>query len=163
QFPVQRTAVLRDQERQARKHASRRRLPGPHTRFLERDERARRRIDLSPRRHPVLRQGPAAAGRTGVARRGASPLSSDQCAQHRTDGFLTMLLTPSEAKAVTDRLLARSKADHCIVRLDGGDRTNLRFARGSVTTNGNQSSLRVIVESHFGYRAGAASVGGLDE
>ena len=42
-----------------------------------------------------------------------------------------MLLMPSEAKAVTDRLLLRSKADYCIVRLNGGERTNLRFARGS--------------------------------
>jgi len=73
-----------------------------------------------------------------------------------------MLLTPSEAKAVTDRLLMRSKADHCIVRLNGGERTNLRFARGNATTNGDQSYLRVTVESHFGQRAGAASVSGLD-
>src|SRR6188508_2405826 len=74
-----------------------------------------------------------------------------------------MLLTPSDSKAVTDRLLARSKADHCIVRLRGGERINLRFARGNATTNGDQSSLRVTVESRFGQRAGAASVTGLDE
>ena len=73
-----------------------------------------------------------------------------------------MLLTPSDAKVVTDRLLARSKADHCIVRLKGGERTNLRFARGSATTNGNQSHLRVTVQSQFGLRAGAASVSGLE-
>jgi len=73
-----------------------------------------------------------------------------------------MLLTPSDAKVVTDRLLARSKADHCIVRLNGGERTNLRFARGSATTNGNQSHLRVTVQSQFGLRAGAASVSGLE-
>jgi predicted Zn-dependent protease len=74
-----------------------------------------------------------------------------------------MLLTPSDAKVVTDRLLARSKADHCIVRVNGGERTNLRFARGSATTNGNQSHLRVTVESQFGRRSGAASVSGLDQ
>lgn len=74
-----------------------------------------------------------------------------------------MLLTPSDTKAITTRLLARSKADHCIVRLRGGERINLRFARGNATTNGGQSSLRVTVESRFGQRAGAASVSGLDE
>jgi predicted Zn-dependent protease len=74
-----------------------------------------------------------------------------------------MLLTSSDAKVVTDRLLARSKADHCIVRLKGGERINLRFARGSATTNGDRSDLRVTVESHFGHRSGAASVSGLDE
>jgi len=74
-----------------------------------------------------------------------------------------MLLTPSDAKVVTDRLLARSKANHCIVRLRGGERINLRFARGSATTNGDQSDLSVTVESHFGHRSGAASVSSLDE
>jgi len=74
-----------------------------------------------------------------------------------------MLLTPSDAKVVTDRLLARSKAEHCIVRMRGGERINLRFARGSATTNGDRSDLNVTVESRFGYRAGAASVSGLDE
>ena len=74
-----------------------------------------------------------------------------------------MLLTPSDTKVVTDRLLARSKADHCIVRLRGGERINLRFARGSATTNGDQSDLSVTVESQFGHRAGTASVSGLDE
>src|SRR5262245_30729585 len=74
-----------------------------------------------------------------------------------------MLLTPFDAKRVTDRLLARSKADHCIVRLRGVERTNLRFARGSATTNGHQAQLRVTIESQFGRRAGAASVSGLDE
>ena len=59
-----------------------------------------------------------------------------------------MLLAPSDAKTVTDRLLARSKADHCIVRLNGGERTNLRFARGNATTNAGQSHLQVTVESH---------------
>src|SRR5262249_32046346 len=121
------------------------------------------RLDLSSRRQLVLRQGPATTARASVARRRAGSFSSDQCAQHRTDGFLTMLLTPSDAKVVTDRLLARSEADHCIVRVNGSERINLRFARGSATTNGDRNDLRVTVESHFGDRAGAASVSGLDE
>jgi predicted Zn-dependent protease len=73
-----------------------------------------------------------------------------------------MLLTPSDTKVLTDRLLARSRADHCIVRLRGSERVNLRFARGSATTNGDQSQLRVTIESRFGQRAGSASVSGLD-
>src|SRR4029450_6957776 len=74
-----------------------------------------------------------------------------------------MLLAPPDAKLVTDRLLARSRADHCIVRLRGSERTNLRFARGNATTNGNQSGLRVTVEAQFAQRSGTASVSGLDE
>jgi predicted Zn-dependent protease len=74
-----------------------------------------------------------------------------------------MVLTPSDAKTLMDRLLARSKAEHCVVRLNSGERSNLRFARGSATTNGEQSHMRVTVESRFGQRAGAATVSGLDD
>jgi len=72
------------------------------------------------------------------------------------------LLSPGDAKSVTDALLARSKADACIVRIRGSDGANLRFARGDATTNGATSKLAVRVESHFGKRAGATEVTGLD-
>jgi predicted Zn-dependent protease len=74
-----------------------------------------------------------------------------------------MLLSPSDAKRVADRLLSRSKADHCVITMGGDDAANLRFARGSATTNGYRSSLRVKVESRFGKRSGAVSVTGLDD
>jgi predicted Zn-dependent protease len=73
-----------------------------------------------------------------------------------------MFLSPSDAKAIADRLLARSKADACSVKIEGSDGANLRFARGNATTNGASSKLTVRVESHFGKRAGAAAVSGLD-
>ena len=73
-----------------------------------------------------------------------------------------MMLSPGDAKAVADRLLARSKADACIVKIEGSDAANLRFARGNATTDGATSKLTVRVESHFGTRAGAAEVSGLD-
>jgi predicted Zn-dependent protease len=72
------------------------------------------------------------------------------------------MLSPGDAKAITDRLLARSKADACIVKLDGSDSSNLRFARGNATTDGAISKLSVRVESHVGKRAGAAEVSGRD-
>lgn len=73
-----------------------------------------------------------------------------------------MMLSPDDAKALADRLLARSKADACIVKIEGSDGGNLRFARGNATTDGAISKLSVRVESHFGKRAGAAQVSGLD-
>jgi len=72
------------------------------------------------------------------------------------------MLSPGDAKAVTDALLGRSKADACIVKIEGIDGANLRFARGNATTDGATSKLSVRVESHFGKRAGAAEVTGLD-
>jgi predicted Zn-dependent protease len=73
-----------------------------------------------------------------------------------------MMLTPADAKTIADRLLARSKADACIVKIEGSDGANLRFARGNATTDGAISKLAVRVESHFGRRSGAAEVSGLD-
>jgi predicted Zn-dependent protease len=73
-----------------------------------------------------------------------------------------MMLSPGDAKAVTDRLLARSQADGCIIKIEGNDGANLRFARGNATTNGATGKLTVRVESHFGKRAGAAEVSGRD-
>ena len=73
-----------------------------------------------------------------------------------------MMLSPDDAKAITDRLLARSKADGCVVKIVGSVGANLRFARGNATTDGASSKLSVRVESHFGKRAGAAQASGLD-
>ena len=72
------------------------------------------------------------------------------------------MLSPPDAKALADRLLARSKADACVVKIEGSDGANLRFARGNATTNGATGKLTVRVESHFGKRAGAAQMSGRD-
>jgi predicted Zn-dependent protease len=74
-----------------------------------------------------------------------------------------MFLAPDEARRIADRLLARSRAESCMVSLKGSDDTNLRFARGNATTNGTQSTLHVQVTSRFGQRTGAASASGRDE
>ena len=74
-----------------------------------------------------------------------------------------MLLSQNDARRIADRLLSRSTADHCVIKIEGADATNLRFARNSATTNGYRSTLRVMVESRFGLRSGSASVTGLDE
>jgi len=74
-----------------------------------------------------------------------------------------MQLTPSDARQLTDRLLSRSKAEHCAIVINGNDSDNLRFARGSATTNGSRSDLRVTVTSQFAKRSGSANVSGLDE
>ena len=40
-----------------------------------------------------------------------------------------MLLSPDDAKRTTDRLLSRSTADHCTVKIEGADGANLRLVR----------------------------------
>jgi len=73
-----------------------------------------------------------------------------------------MQLALADLKQLSERLLARSKAEHCVVGITGNDSDNLRFARGSATTNGSRAGLRVTIASQFGKQSGAASVTGLD-
>jgi predicted Zn-dependent protease len=73
-----------------------------------------------------------------------------------------MMLAPGDAKAIADRLLARSSADGCIIKIESSEGANLRFARGNATTNGTTSKLSVRVEAHVGKRAGAAEASGRD-
>jgi predicted Zn-dependent protease len=74
-----------------------------------------------------------------------------------------MLLAPDEARRITAGLLLRSKAEHCIVKIDGANAANLRFARGSATTNGQRSTLKVTVETRIGRRSGSASTSELGD
>lgn len=73
-----------------------------------------------------------------------------------------MLLSPDEARRIAEQALALSKADSCIVSLSSHQRRNLRFARNNVTTSGLQDGVGLSVESHFGQRAGSASVNQFD-
>jgi len=74
-----------------------------------------------------------------------------------------MFLSAEEAKALTDKLLARSEADGCEILLRGGEEQSLRFARGSATTNMALSNFRARVASHVGARVGAVETTSLDE
>jgi predicted Zn-dependent protease len=74
-----------------------------------------------------------------------------------------MHLTPQEVKAITERRLAASRADGCIVHVRGGDKVNLRFARNSATSNGAHSDISIAITSQFGQQSGSASVSSLDE
>jgi predicted Zn-dependent protease len=73
-----------------------------------------------------------------------------------------MLLPPEQVREITDRRLAASRADTCIVHVSGGDKVNLRFACNSATSNGAQSSVSVTITSQFGQQSGSATVNGLD-
>ncbi len=68
-----------------------------------------------------------------------------------------MILSEAEAQAVTNKILALSKADSCIVTIGGSEDRHIRFAQNMATTNGSPSSLDIGVESHFGKKSGSAS------
>lgn len=68
-----------------------------------------------------------------------------------------MILSEADAHAVTNKILALSKADSCVVTLGGSENRHIRFAQNMATTNGSPSSLDIGVESHFGKKSGSAS------
>ncbi len=69
-----------------------------------------------------------------------------------------MIISESDAKRITTRVLALSKADSCTVTLRGHERGNIRFALNSVTTCGYQDNLSLSVASNFGKRSGEVSI-----
>jgi predicted Zn-dependent protease len=68
-----------------------------------------------------------------------------------------VILSEADAKSISDKILAMSKADSCIVTLGGSEERHIRFAQNMATTNGAPSSLDIGVESHFGKKSGGAS------
>ena len=68
-----------------------------------------------------------------------------------------MILNEADAKALSDKILAFSKSDSCIVTIGGSEERHIRFAQNMATTNGSPSGIEVRVESHFGKQSGSAS------
>jgi predicted Zn-dependent protease len=73
-----------------------------------------------------------------------------------------MFLSTNDAKDISDRLLALSKAESCVVEISGGVDRSLRFARGAATTNMTTSEVTVQVTSYIGRRKGAVGAASLD-
>jgi len=73
------------------------------------------------------------------------------------------LLTKEEAKKILDKAVAYSKSDGVSVSLNGNERGNIRYARNSVTTSGEDSNLSLGVSSFFGKKTGAATVNEFDD
>ena len=74
-----------------------------------------------------------------------------------------MIWTREEAKALTDRALAFSKAETTTVTLTGGDRANLRFARNTATTSGASSGYSLAITAGFGKRSGTVTTAEFDD
>jgi predicted Zn-dependent protease len=74
-----------------------------------------------------------------------------------------MMLTRDDVKSITGRRLAASRADGCIVYVEGSETVNLRFARNSATSNGTRNAVNISITSQFGQQSGSATVSSLDE
>src|SRR6187200_2704730 len=74
-----------------------------------------------------------------------------------------MIWTREQAKALTDRVLALSKAESMTVTLNGGDRANLRFARNTATTAGASSGYSLAIAASFGKKSGTVTTAEFDD
>jgi predicted Zn-dependent protease len=74
-----------------------------------------------------------------------------------------MIWTSQQARELTDRVLARSKADEMVVTVDGDEQANVRFARNTATTSGASSNTIATITASFGKRSGIVTLGQFDE
>jgi predicted Zn-dependent protease len=73
-----------------------------------------------------------------------------------------MFLSAQDTKSIADRLIAQSSADACVVRIEGGEESSLRFARGGATTNISGGGVEVRISAHVDGRVGAVTASSLD-
>jgi predicted Zn-dependent protease len=69
----------------------------------------------------------------------------------------------AEARALLERVLARSKAEGCEAKLEAARTGNIRFARNAVSTSGVVDDATLVILSRYGMRLGAASVNQFDD
>ena len=109
------------------------------------------------RRRVHRRQGRAVAIELGEPRLSAGALPQRQHRQHREGRLMTEipLLPPTrsssratQAKALTDRVLAIAKADETRVNIRTAWSGNTRFAGNQITTNGGTTDTIVTITSH---------------
>ena len=73
------------------------------------------------------------------------------------------ILTEQHAKKLLQKVLSFSKADECECNLNGEVGGNIRTARNTVSTAGEQSDLTLAVQSTFGKRTGVATINEFDD
>lgn len=73
------------------------------------------------------------------------------------------ILSKEEAKKILEKVISLSTADGCSASLGGQERGNIRYARNSVNTAGENSNISLNVQCYFGKKSGAASINEFDD
>src|SRR5262245_6823249 len=73
------------------------------------------------------------------------------------------MLSRDEAQALLKKVLAFSKAEACVVNLNGNTTGNIRYARNTVSTAGTADNMQLGVQSSFGKRSGTATINEFDD
>ncbi|MCI0751892.1 MAG: metallopeptidase TldD-related protein, partial [Flammeovirgaceae bacterium] len=73
------------------------------------------------------------------------------------------ILSKEEAKKILEKVVSFSKADGCSVSLNGNNRGNIRYARNSVSTAGENNNIVLGVQSYYGKKSGSATINEFDD
>jgi predicted Zn-dependent protease len=73
------------------------------------------------------------------------------------------ILSKEEAKKILEKVVGFSKADGIEANLNGNDGGNIRYARNSVSTSGEDSNVNLNVQSYVGKKVGSASINEFDD
>jgi predicted Zn-dependent protease len=73
------------------------------------------------------------------------------------------ILTQEQTKRICDKVMSLSKADECIVNVEGSRIGNIRFARNAVSTAGLADDTRIQVQVAFGKKQGTATINEFDD
>ncbi|MGW8390059.1 TldD/PmbA family protein [Pseudoduganella sp. HUAS MS19] len=73
------------------------------------------------------------------------------------------ILNQEETKRISDKVMALSKADECIVTINGSRTGNIRYARNAVSTAGLVENTQLSVSVAFGKKQGTAVVNEFDD
>ncbi|SFF67466.1 Predicted Zn-dependent protease or its inactivated homolog [Duganella sp. CF458] len=73
------------------------------------------------------------------------------------------ILNQEETKRISDKVMSLSKADECIVTINGSRTGNIRYARNAVSTAGLVENTQLSVSVAFGKKQGTAVVNEFDD
>ncbi|MBS1486319.1 MAG: TldD/PmbA family protein [Bacteroidetes bacterium] len=73
------------------------------------------------------------------------------------------ILSKDEAQQILKKVIGFSKADGIEATLNGNDSGNIRYARNSVSTSGEESNVSLGVNSYFGKKSGTATINEFDD
>src|ERR1041385_561979 len=73
------------------------------------------------------------------------------------------ILSKDEAEQILKKVVGFSKADGITATLNGNDGGNIRYARNSVSTSGEDSNVSLGVTSYFGKKSGTATINEFDD
>lgn len=73
------------------------------------------------------------------------------------------IFSKEEAKRILEKVISFSKADGIEANLNGSNGGNIRYARNTVSTSGEDSNVTLAVQSNFGKKSGTATINEFDE